>query len=200
MVTFAACSSSPAGSTPPGATPTAVVTPEPTAAPTSTTPGASFPIPSFAGDPELAAKFPTQVAGQPVTTPQTARFIDFLGAFQTSAAEIDTIRQTLAAIGANLDTLTFGTATATVNGSSVSITALRTPGQDASRLIQNYGALSTDNATDVLTPETIGGKNATRITTSDGTLSGWMYATGDTLWQVNSTDQAEAAAVFSALP
>jgi hypothetical protein len=199
--TLAACSSStPATATPPAATPTPVVTPEPTAAPTATGPDQTQgPMPSFNGDPTLAAKFPTQVGGQPVTTPQTARLVDFFAAFQTTQAEIETIRQALAKVGIDIDTVTFGSATTTVNGASVGIVALRIPGQDAGRLIQNYALISPSNATDVLTPETVGGKSATKITGSDGTVSGWMYASGDTLWQVNTTDVAEAAAVFSAL-
>src|SRR5450759_744123 len=51
----------------------------------SVAPGASQqPGPSFAGDPELAAKFPKQVDGQPVTSVQTARFIDFMSAFNNT--------------------------------------------------------------------------------------------------------------------
>lgn len=170
---------------------------------TSQQPGASF-----AGDPELAAKFPKQVAGQPVTNVTTARFIDFMGAFDTTPsaaastkAEVDSLRTILAAIGLNLDTMVFGSATATVNGSTVGILALRVPGQDANKLIQNYGLIpSALSSGDVLSKETVGGKSVTVVRDVGGVASIWMYASGDILWEVNTSDQKEAEAVFAALP
>jgi hypothetical protein len=33
-----------------------------------------------------------------------------------------------------------------------------------------------------------------------GFASTWMYASGDILWEVNTSDQKEAEAVFAALP
>ena len=174
----------------------------------SVAPGTSIqPGPSFAGDPELAAKFPKQVDGQPVTNVTTARFIDFISAFVTTPsadastkAEIDAMRQTLSAIGIDLNTIVFGYGTATVNGSSVGIQALRIPGQDANKLIQNYLLFSSSNQGDTLSKETIGGKNVTVVRSSTGFASAWLYATGDIAWEVSTSSQDEAAAVFAALP
>jgi hypothetical protein len=197
-----ACSSAPAGSTPPGGTsaPGASATPPATAAPSATAPGTSqTPFPSFAGDSDLAAKFPTQVAGQPLTNLTTLKFVDFVRAFST-AAQIDTTRQTFAALGIDLDTVVFGSATATVNGSPVGIQAFRVPGQDAGKLIQNYALLSSNNEGDTLKQETSGGKSVSVVRSADGFASTWMYANGDILWLVSTSDQTEAAAVFSALP
>jgi len=175
----------------------------------SVAPGTSQqPGPSFAGDPELAAKFPKQVDGQPVTNVTTARFIDFMSAFDTTPsaaastkAEIDSVRTIFAGIGLNLDTMVFGSATATVSGSSVGIVALRVPGQDANKLIQNYAMIpSALKSGDVLSKETVGGKSVTVVRDVGGFASTWMYANGDILWEVDSTNQDEAAAVFTALP
>ena len=88
MVVVAGCGSSatsaPGAATAPAtaasAAPTtaAIATAEPSAAAT----GGSVP-PSFAGDPDLAAKFPKEVAGKPVTNVTTARMVDFFAALQT---------------------------------------------------------------------------------------------------------------------
>jgi len=175
----------------------------------SVAPGASQqPGPSFAGDPELAAKFPKQVDGQPVTNVTTARFSDFFSAFDTTPsaaastkAELDSLRTIFAGIGLNLDAMVFGSATATVSGSSVGIVALRVPGQDANKLVQNYAMIpSALKSGDVLSKETVGGKSVTVVRDVGGTASAWMYANGDILWQVESSNQDEAAAVFTALP
>ena len=182
----------------------------------SVTPGASsvapgtsqLPIPSFAGDPELAAKFPKQVDGQPVTNVTTARFSDFFSAFNTTPsaaastkAELDSLRTIFAGIGLNFDAMVFGSAQATVSGSSVGITAVRVPGQDANKLIQNYAMIpSALSSGDTMSQATVGGKNVTVVKSATGTASTWMYANGDTLWEVSTSNQDEAAAVFTALP
>jgi hypothetical protein len=208
VVMLAACSSAaPTGSTPPGGTsapgasgtPPAATTPPATARATSQQPGLSF-----TSDPVLMAAFPKQVAGKPVTNLTTAKFVDFITAFggadASAQAQIDSIRQTLSAIGIDLNTIVFGTATATVNGSSVGIEALRVPGQDANKLIQNYLILSTNNQGDTLSQETISGKNVTVVKSATGLAKTWMYATGDIMWSVSTSHQAEAEAVFAALP
>jgi hypothetical protein len=217
IVMLSACGSAAStGSTPaavtaaPGAagTPAATAVPAATAAPAVTAPPVAAPgtsqqaLPSFAGDPELAARFPKEVAGQPVTNVRTASFIDFLHGFNTDQAKIDTFRQTLASMGMNLDTVTVGFATATVSGSPVAFQAIRVPGQDANKLIQNYAQLDLTafNQGDTLSKETVGGKNVSVIRSSAGYASTWMYANGDILWQLNTSDQQAAEAVFTALP
>jgi hypothetical protein len=145
----------------------------------------------------LAAKFPKQVGGQPVTNVTTGKFIDFISAL--SPAEIDTDRQKFATIGINLDTVVFGSASATVSGSTVQILALRVPGQDASKLIQDYALFSPLATGEALSQETSGGKNVSVVRDAGGTASFWMYASGDILWQVNTSDPTAAAAVFAAL-
>jgi hypothetical protein len=214
VMMLAACSSAaPSGSTPPAVTPAPVASatpvPDASATPpaattppaTATAPGASQgPNPSFAGDPELAARFPTQVDGQPVTNVTTARLVDFLRAFNTPEAEIDSDRQKLATIGIDLDTITMGSANATVSGLPVGILAYRLPGQDANKLIQNYGMLESPDPGDTMSQETIGGKNVTVIKRAGSTTTTWTYANGDVMWSVVHTDQKVAEVVFAALP
>ncbi|MDQ6795831.1 MAG: hypothetical protein M3067_13640 [Chloroflexota bacterium] len=203
LLLLAGCSSStPAAATPvagASATPQAVTTPAPTVPATSQGP---FVMPSFAGDPDLAAKFPKTVAGKPVTAAETARFVDFLRAFNTTQAEIDKISQAFNAIGIDLNSVVLGSAVATVNASPVNIFAFRVPGQDAGKMIQGYALLSAGNANagDKLSVETVGGKNVSVVRDSAGTASDWLYANGEVLWSINSSDQADAEAVFAALP
>jgi hypothetical protein len=175
----------------------------------SVAPGTSIqPGPSFAGDPELAAKFPKQVDGQPVTNVTTARFSDFFSAFDTTPsaaastkAQLDSLRTIFAGIGLNFDAMVFGSAQATVSGSSVEITAVRVPGQDANKLVQNYAMIpSALSSGDTMSQATVGGKNVTVVKSATGTASNWMYANGDILWEVSTSNQDEAAAVFTALP
>jgi hypothetical protein len=166
------------------------------------------PGPSFAGDPELVAKFPKQVDGQPVSNVTTARFSDYMSAFNTTPsaaastkAELDSLRTIFAGIGLNLDAMVFGSATATVSGSQVGILALRVPGQDANKLIQNYAMIpSALSSGDTMSQATVGGKNVTVVKSATGFASNWMYANGDILWEVSTSSQDEAAAVFTALP
>ena len=202
LLLLAACSSStPAAATPAAgasATPQAVTTPEPTTVASQ----GPFVMPSFAGDPDLAGKFPKTVAGKPVTAAETARFIDFLRAFNTTQAEIDKISQAFNAIGIDLNSVILGSAVATVNGSPVNIFAFRVPGQDAGKMIQGYAVLSAGNANagDKLSVETVGGKNVTVVRDAAGVASDWLYANGDVLWSINSSDKPDAEAVFAALP
>lgn len=209
VVVFAsACGSSAATPGAGGTTGPAGVSAAPAGA-SSVAPGASQqPGPSFAGDPELVAKFPKQVDGQPVSNVTTARFSDYMSAFNTTPsaaastkAEIDSLRTILAGIGLNLDSMVFGSATATVSGSSVGILALRVPGQDANKLVQNYAMIPNAlSSGDTMSKETVGGKNVTVVKSATGTASTWMYANGDILWEVTTSNQDEAAAVFTALP
>jgi hypothetical protein len=209
VVVFAsACGSSAATPGAGGTTGPAGVSAAPAGA-SSVAPGASQqPGPSFAGDPELAAKFPKQVDGQPVTNVTTARFSDFFSAFDTTPsaaastkAQLDSLRTIFAGIGLNFDAMVFGSAQATVSGSSVQIVAVRVPGQDANKLVQNYAMIpSALSSGDTMSQATVGGKNVTVVKSATGTASNWMYANGDILWEVSTSNQAEAAAVFTALP
>lgn len=200
---LAACSSAPSGSTPvpgtpaPGATATsvAVVTP---AQPTVVAVTAQ-PVPTSGGvvDTELAGRFPTQVDGQPVTDLNIRRLVDYLALGGPEL--ISAWTSALATIGIDVQTAVFGSATATVDGSLVGINAFRVPGHDAATLIP-LRELSWVNDGDVLAQETVGGKSVTVGRSPNGYAGRWMYANGDTLWVLSTSDPDEAEAVFTALP
>jgi hypothetical protein len=158
-------------------------------------------LPSFAGDPDLAAKFPKEVAGKPVTNVTTARMVDFFAAFQTPQDQIDKTRADMTAIGVNIDSLVVGFGQATVGTSTVQIQATRAPGVDASKLLPVAAQLSmNDPATDKVTTETVGGKSVSVVRDQGGYASSWLYAKDDVIWELNTSSQDEATAVFSALP
>ena len=196
-------SAAPTGSTPPSGTlaPSASRTSPAVTTPTATAPETSQqPGPSFAGDPVLAAAFPKQVAGQPVTSVTTALFIDFLRAFDVSQADLDLMRQNFATIGIDLDKVIMGSANATVSGSVVGIQAYRIAGQDANKWIQNYALISPLETGETLSKETSGGKNVSVVRDAAGDASTWIYANGEIVWSVETSDPEQAAAVFTALP
>jgi hypothetical protein len=121
-------------------------------------------------------------------------------ALGTAPAEIEQTRQSLAGVGIDVNAVLYGTATANVDGSPVSFTAIRVPGQDASKIIPIYIALSASNQGDKVTQETSGGKSVSVVRSANGYASGWLYANGDILWAVDVSDEKKAAAVLSALP
>jgi hypothetical protein len=174
----------------------AIATAEPSAAAT----GGSVPS-SLVGDPDLAAKFPKEVAGKPVTNVTTGRMVDFFAALQTSQDQIDKMRADMTAIGVNLDTLIVGFGQATVGTSTVQIEATRAPGVDANKILPAAAQLSVnDPATDKITTETVGGKSVSVVRDQGGYASSWLYAHDDIIWQVHTSSQDEATAVFTALP
>jgi hypothetical protein len=204
LVMLAACgSTTPAGTTSPTGTPAsgasaAASTPSAVTSPPASAPAASQP--GFVGDPDLAAKFPTQVAGKPVTGVTTSKVLDFLTAIGTTPDDIEKTKTALSAAGMDINTMLFGNATATVGTSMVNFSALRVPGQDATKLIPIYLLVASADPTDKLTQETSGGKNVSVLRDSGGYASEWLYANGDILWTISTSSADSAAAVFSALP
>jgi hypothetical protein len=203
MAVVAGCGSS--ATSAPGAT-SATASAAPTVATIATAPPSAAATgggaqPSVAGDPDLAAKFPKEVAGKPVTNVTTGRMVDFFAALQTSQDQIDKMRADMTAIGVNLDTLIVGFGQATVGTSTVQIEATRAPGVDANQLIPAAAKLSVnDPATDKITSENVGGKSVSVVRDQGGYAISWLYAHDDTIWEINTSNQDEAAAVFTALP
>jgi hypothetical protein len=205
VLTLTACSSSPASSTPaatPIATATATAAALPTAAPPIATTAGQTAGPTFADDPVLAAMFPTQVGGQPVTV-NTGLLIDFMKALGATEADIDPIRQVLTPIGITLDTVTFGVGTVTLNGSVVSWQALRLAGgEDPNLLVQYYQLLQLvpDTTGDTVKQESVGGKTVSVVRAPDGSAVLWMYVHGDVFWSLGTSNETTAALILAALP
>ncbi len=161
----------------------------------------SFSIPSFntSADPDLAAKFPKTVDGQPVTSVQTFRFMEILAAFQTPQAQIDQFIAFANQAGIDPNSITFGTAQCTVGGSSESIQARRSPGGDANRFIQSLAAIAQATGSPItLTPATVAGKNVQ--VANPGDSADYYYANGDTAWFLSGVDATTAATILTALP
>src|ERR1700716_2386708 len=128
VVLLAACgTAAPAGSTSPTGTPASGTLPSsaPATASAVASPPGSAPASQggLVGDADLAARFPTQVAGKPLSNVTTAKLVDFMTALGTAPAEIEQTRQSLATVGIDVNTVLYGTATANVDGSPVNFTA-----------------------------------------------------------------------------
>ena len=164
----------------------------------------SFAIPSFNtnGDPDLAAKFPTTIGGQPVTNVQTFRLMDLFTSFgETEAAQ--TFSQAMTALGVDPNTVTTGSGDATVNGNSDTITAFRAPGVSASQFLtalpQIAQALDPTQAQPTVGSANIGGKTVTTFTDpTDGSVT-YYYPSGDIIWSAQSSDPADVAVILAAL-
>lgn len=205
IMVLTACSSSPAGTAGPSATgtPRAVSTPATTSGtqPPLTIP--SIAVPSFSSDADLAARFPTVIDGQPVSTPTTVRFGEFLQAFVQDQSRLQPFVARLNEVGLDLNSMSFGTATATVNDETVQIQALRTSGADAGRFLEAFESFNElfnpEDPLPTLTQATIGGKNVTLATDQDGDVT-YLFVSGDILWQMSDVDESTAATVLAALP
>ncbi len=161
----------------------------------------SFSIPSFntSADPDLAAKFPTTVDGQPVTNVQTFRFMEILAAFQTPQTQIDQFIAFANQAGIDPNSITFGTAQCKVGGSDESIQAIRSPGGDANRFIQSLAAIAQATGSPItLSGANVGGKNVQ--VANPGDSADYYYPNGDTAWFLSSVDPTTAATILSALP
>lgn len=203
IMVLTACSSSPAGTAGPGASGTpGAATPVVTSGAQPTLAIPSLAIPSFTSDQDLVARFPTEIDGQPVSAPSTVRIAEFLQAFSQDPGQISEFANKLNEAGLDISTISFGTASATVNDETVQIQAIRTAGADAARFMQAYEALnglfSPDQPLPTLTQATIGGRNVTVSTDEDGEVT-YLYVSGDVLWIVAGVDESSAATILAAL-
>jgi hypothetical protein len=135
----------------------------------------------------------------PVDSALLAEFICYsLG--ESGAAQYS---QQSSVFGISLANLSLGSFEATINGNTVKVTAIRTPGQDAGQLVNNFGLFGTFLGVSVngagAADASVGGKNVKVVTDSDGTKS-YFYAHGDTLWTFDNATDAEAQSILAALP
>jgi hypothetical protein len=164
----------------------------------------SFVIPSFNTnvDPELAARFPQQIDGQPVERIQTVRFLDFATALGTDQEGLQRFVQILASAGIDANAVTFGTGRATVNDDDVDFSAFRAPGVPAAQLLAVFPQISTvldpDRPVPTVGSTTIAGKAITTLTPPEGDTD-YFYPSGDVVWSVESDDQAVLETVFGAI-
>ena len=156
------------------------------------------------GDPTLEAEFPTELDGESVTDVSSARWIEALCSMGGQAS-VDAAARNLPP-GLDLSAMSVGSAAATVDGKPVTIVAFRLPGHRGDELLGVVGNLSaaifpdTAKFTSALTASTAGGKNVSRWTNPADGRDSYLYASGDTLWTVDSINQSQADKIFAALP
>jgi hypothetical protein len=162
---------------------------------TGFTPGASLPA-----DAALLAKFPQQVGGQPISNPVAYSLAPFL--CQGGQTGLDAAKGIAALLGFDPTTMSVGTFDATVNGTTQSVQAMRTPNQDAGKLISSLqliaGFAGINAGNGAISQGNVGGKNVTVITDSSGSKT-FIYVSGDTLFIIDGADDATAAAIRSAM-
>jgi hypothetical protein len=116
---------------------------------------------------------------------------------------VDQIRQSTTILGFDVASMSFGNFTAMVDGEGVKVHALRTPGKDASAIIQSFGLFAAfagiSPAGTSLTSANIGGKNVT-VAMDSGGRNTYFYVSGDTLIVVDNATDPQATAVLQALP
>ena len=185
-----ACGGAPAGSGLPSGIPTL---------PPVTVPSGSFQIPSFQPDPVIDAAFPAEIDGQPLEDKSSGSFLGFLQAFVTEAEKINAFVAAMQSIGVDPAAVGYGTATATVNDESLNIQIIRFPGGNAGLGLDALVRIDEPDDPPTLTTQSIGGKNATVATDSDGDTE-YYYVNGEWAWYLPDADLEQAAVVFAAVP
>jgi hypothetical protein len=145
----------------------------------------AVPMPSFRSDPDLAARFPATVGGQPLT-PQTAYLADLMTDPATQSPELVAA---LTAMGKTVDDVTFGQASIP-GDSGGEISAFRVIGADANAFLDQAVALSaagTDGAQ--MGTAQVAGRDVRTITDASGEVT-YVLPTGDVVWEVVAQEPA----------
>ena len=190
----------------PSAQPTPAVTEEPTPEPSSEAPEASastdasigaFPSFDLNGDPELAARFPDTVGGQPLQV-QSMRGDTFMSVGGSDPA----FEEFLDSVDADLSDVSVAFGGAASGDSFLSVGAFRILGASEDDLEREFIAASED-AGDItgLEQANIGGKDVwTAVDPSGETgASVYLYTKDDTLYFLTGSE-AEVAEILEALP
>lgn len=190
----------------PSVQPTPAVTEEPTPEPSSEAPEASasadasigaFPSFDLNGDPELAARFPDTVGGQPLTV-QSMRGDTFMSVGGSDPA----FEEFLDSVDAELSDVSVAFGGAASGDSILSVGAFRILGASEDDLEREFIAASED-AGDItgLEQANIGGKDVwTAVDPSGETgASVYLYTKDDTLYFLTGSE-AEVAEILEALP
>ncbi|HEX7068475.1 MAG TPA: hypothetical protein VF295_09825 [Candidatus Limnocylindria bacterium] len=191
----------------PSVQPTPAVTEEPTPEPSSEAPEASesadasigaFPSFDLNGDPELAARFPDTVGGQPLEV-LSMRGDTFMS---TPGGSDPAFEEFLDSVDADLSDVSVAFGGAASGDSFLSVGAFRVLGASEDDLEREFIAASED-AGDItgLEQANIGGKDVwTAVDPSGETgASVYLYTKDDTLYFLTGTE-AEVAEILEALP
>lgn len=157
-------------------------------------------IPSFDlnGDPELAARFPDTVGGQPISV-QSFRGDTFMaggGADPSFTAFLDSV-------GAELDDVSIAFGGAMSGESVLSVAAFRVLGANEDELETEFlAATQAEGDIEGLAQTAVGGKDvwsAADATGANPGLSMYIYVKDDTVYFLTGTEE-QAAEILSALP
>jgi hypothetical protein len=207
VVVLAACqTASPSGSptSTPAATPTQASTPEPTEAATEEQPtdGTSPGLPNFNADPALEDQLPDEIRGTTLTK-FSFRAADVL---DEGAVDEETQRflETITAMGASLDDVSLAVAADMSGGLNVQLIAFKVAGANADQLLAAIVAEAESDAGpgDQIGEANLGGKSVTTLLEASSSTEGtaYLYASGDTVYLAQSSDEALAGEVLAALP
>jgi hypothetical protein len=196
----------PGGATqPPGTTPTPGATQPPGGG--TGTECAAYPtfslsspgLPGFEPDTTLQAKFPTEIDGQPVSDLETGYWAAFLCIGGQASYD-----QTVAGLGGGLNwaSMSYGSATYTVDDEDTQLHAFRTPGQDANAIVQALAQLAAASGQEqdgTVSTGTVAGRAVLILTDSSGEQS-YGFLSGDTLFFTDTVTDSQAAKIVAALP
>lgn len=161
--------------------------------------GTTGAIPSFDlnGDPELAARFPETVGGQPLQI-QSMRG----DTFNAMGGEDPAFQEFLDSIGADLSDVSVAFGGVVSGETFLSVGAFRVLGASEEELEREFIAAS-EEAGDVsgLTESSIGGKDVWTATDPSGQTDGsiFIYTKDDTLYFLTGTEE-QAVEILEALP
>lgn len=182
------------------AAPTEEPTPEPTPTeePSADETVGAFPSFDANGDPELAARFPETVGGQPINVQS------FRGDIFMAAGEPDpSFTAFLDSVGADLDDVSVAFGGAMSGESLLSVAAFRVLGANEDELETEFLAASqADGDIEGLAQTSVGGKDVWSAADATGAMPGlsmFIYVKDDTVYFLTGTEE-QAAEILAALP
>ncbi|MBA2634011.1 MAG: hypothetical protein H0U86_13610 [Chloroflexi bacterium] len=202
LLVAAGCASQSGSSADAEPTPTEAATPEPTATeePSEDAEGSAGAIPSFDlnGDPELAARFPDTVGGQPISV-QSFRGDTFMAGGGTDPS----FTAFLDSVGAELEDVSVAFGGAMSGESVLSVAAFRVLGADEDQLETEFLAASqAEGDIEGLEQTSVGGKDVWSAADTTGAgpgLSMYIYVKDDTVYFLTGSEE-QAAEILAALP
>ena len=175
-------------------------TPEPTPTEEPSADATVGAIPSFDlnGDPELAARFPDTVGGEPISV-QSFRGDTFMAGGGTDPS----FTAFLDSVGADLDDVSIAFGGAMSGESILTMAAFRVLGADEDQLETEFLAASeAEGDIEGLAQTSIGGKDVWSAADATGAMPGaamYIYVKDDTVYFLTGTEE-QAAEILAALP
>lgn len=155
-----------------------------------------LPMPSFTGDPDLQALFPTTIGSEDLTV-QTLSGPDLMASGDPE--QLQPVVDFLSSQGKTMDDLSVGFAF----GGTAGIQAIRIKGIDAAGILDTFlPLLLTDVSDPVQTPTDLAGKSVIKVTDGpdeEGADTRWIYAHDDVIWQVMA-EEPDLSEAIGALP